>query len=148
MNTIRLPALTRNGRPLAERLEWGSSDWAANSCLADWSQLEREWLGVEDRRRAKAAARSSRVKPLAAVMGAAVLLFAASSEGLRAVLLAALEVLLPVLESLAGLAPLIAIGFGLLVLAGVATGLWRQDDEPAPDSGDDEVQEGRPSGAG
>jgi hypothetical protein len=28
------------------RLEWGSSEWAADSCLAAWSEFEREWTGA------------------------------------------------------------------------------------------------------
>ena len=26
-------------------LKWGSSEWAADSCLAEWSEFEREWTG-------------------------------------------------------------------------------------------------------
>ena len=26
-------------------LTWGSSEWAADSCLAEWSEFEREWTG-------------------------------------------------------------------------------------------------------
>ena len=26
-------------------LAWGSSEWAADSCLAEWSEFEREWRG-------------------------------------------------------------------------------------------------------
>ncbi len=26
-------------------LAWGSSEWAADSCLAEWSEFEREWVG-------------------------------------------------------------------------------------------------------
>lgn len=26
-------------------LAWGSSEWAADSCLAEWSEFEREWTG-------------------------------------------------------------------------------------------------------
>jgi len=46
MQTIRL----LDPRP-ARRLPFGSSEWAAESCLADWSQFEREWLGPAPRRR-------------------------------------------------------------------------------------------------
>lgn len=51
MRTIRLID-PRPASP-AQRLPFGSSEWAAESCLADWSQFEREWLGPEPRRRAK-----------------------------------------------------------------------------------------------
>ena len=46
MRTIRLhdPLQQRAG---VRRLEWGSSEWAAESCLADWSTLERQWLDPE-----------------------------------------------------------------------------------------------------
>jgi len=37
----------------ARRLPVGSSEWAAESCLADWSQFEREWLGPDPRRRVR-----------------------------------------------------------------------------------------------
>lgn len=46
MRTIRL----LDPRP-ARRLPFGSSEWAAESCLAEWSQFEREWLGPAPRRR-------------------------------------------------------------------------------------------------
>ena len=26
-------------------LKWGSSEWAADSCLAEWSEFERDWSG-------------------------------------------------------------------------------------------------------
>jgi hypothetical protein len=38
MRTIRLPAVPQR------RLAFGSSEWAADSCLAEWSEFEREWL--------------------------------------------------------------------------------------------------------
>ena len=44
MRTIRLPDPYPRGTP-AQRPEWGSSAWAADSCLMEWSTLEREWLG-------------------------------------------------------------------------------------------------------
>lgn len=43
MRTIRLSDPFPPGKP-ATRLEWGSSAWAADSCLVEWSTLEREWL--------------------------------------------------------------------------------------------------------
>lgn len=60
MRTIRLI----DPRPAgpAQRLPFGSSEWAAESCLADWSQFEREWLGPEPRRRS----RKQPLSPLAA----------------------------------------------------------------------------------
>jgi hypothetical protein len=45
MRTIRLSDPFPRGKP-AHRLEWGSSAWAADSCLVEWSTLEREWLEV------------------------------------------------------------------------------------------------------
>jgi hypothetical protein len=47
MRTIRL-----NDNAPARRLPFGSSEWAAESCLAEWSQFEREWLGPDPRPRA------------------------------------------------------------------------------------------------
>ena len=44
MRTIRLPDPYPRGTP-NQRPEWGSSAWAADSCLMEWSTLEREWLG-------------------------------------------------------------------------------------------------------
>ncbi|MES2228369.1 MAG: hypothetical protein V4540_11465 [Pseudomonadota bacterium] len=43
MRTIRLSDPFPRGKP-ADKLEWGSSAWAADSCLVEWSSLEREWL--------------------------------------------------------------------------------------------------------
>ncbi|MEO7336764.1 MAG: hypothetical protein ABIV63_09300 [Caldimonas sp.] len=43
MRTIRLSDPFPRGKP-SQRLEWGSSAWAADSCLVEWSTLEREWL--------------------------------------------------------------------------------------------------------
>ena len=43
MRIIRLTDPFARGRP-PEKLEWGSSAWAADSCLVEWSRLEREWL--------------------------------------------------------------------------------------------------------
>lgn len=45
MRTIRLSDPFPRGKP-AKRLEWGTSAWAADSCLVEWSRLEREWLDV------------------------------------------------------------------------------------------------------
>jgi hypothetical protein len=50
METIRLRDPWQ-GRA-ARRLEFGSSEWAADSCLADWSTLERQWLGPMPKRHA------------------------------------------------------------------------------------------------
>ena len=44
MRTIRVSDPFPRGRP-EHKLEWGSSAWAADSCLVEWSKLEREWLG-------------------------------------------------------------------------------------------------------
>ncbi|MES2991636.1 MAG: hypothetical protein V4844_09455 [Pseudomonadota bacterium] len=44
MRTIRVSDPFPRGKP-PQRLEWGSSAWAADSCLVEWSKLEREWLG-------------------------------------------------------------------------------------------------------
>lgn len=46
MRTIRL----HDDAP-ARRLPFGSSEWAAESCLAEWSQFERDWLGPDPRQR-------------------------------------------------------------------------------------------------
>ena len=46
MRTIRLSDPFPRGRP-PQKLEWGSSAWAADSCLVEWSRLEREWLAPE-----------------------------------------------------------------------------------------------------
>lgn len=43
MRTIRLSDPFPRGKP-AKKLEWGTSAWAADSCLVEWSRLEREWL--------------------------------------------------------------------------------------------------------
>lgn len=50
MQTIRLRDPWRGGAP--RQLEWGSSEWAADSCLAEWSTFERQWLGPMPSRRA------------------------------------------------------------------------------------------------
>ena len=44
MRTIRVSDPYPQGQP-QRKLEWGSSAWAADSCLVEWSKLEREWLG-------------------------------------------------------------------------------------------------------
>jgi hypothetical protein len=51
MRTIRLidPRPASPARPLP----FGSSEWAADSCLADWSEFEREWLGPDPRESAR-----------------------------------------------------------------------------------------------
>ncbi|HEY9238496.1 MAG TPA: hypothetical protein VIP10_06645 [Burkholderiaceae bacterium] len=43
MRTIRVSDPFPRGKP-ERKLEWGSSAWAADSCLVEWSQFEREWL--------------------------------------------------------------------------------------------------------
>jgi hypothetical protein len=43
MRTIRLSDPFPRGQ-LPKKLEWGTSAWAADSCLVEWSTLEREWL--------------------------------------------------------------------------------------------------------
>ena len=43
MRTIRLSDPFPRGKP-AKKLEWGTSAWAADSCLVEWSRFEREWL--------------------------------------------------------------------------------------------------------
>ena len=53
MRTIRLSDPFPRGQP-AKKLEWGSSAWAADSCLVEWSRLEREWLAPEPARRQRA----------------------------------------------------------------------------------------------
>jgi hypothetical protein len=53
------------GKPA--RLEWGSSEWAADSCLAAWSEFEREWTGAPAPKRSadpKLPARSAAPRPL------------------------------------------------------------------------------------
>jgi hypothetical protein len=42
MQTIRLGDPWRGGAP--RQLEFGSSEWAADSCLVEWSTFERQWL--------------------------------------------------------------------------------------------------------
>ena len=49
MRTLRLPDPFPRGRP-REKLEIGSSAWAADSCFVEWSNLEREWLEPEPTR--------------------------------------------------------------------------------------------------
>lgn len=121
VNTIRLPAVPRN-----ESLEWGSTDWAAHSCLADWSELERQWLGVEERKSAQDSARRRlRKRFVAALLGAAVLAVACSAA-LRQWLSATLEIINPVIAWLADLLPHVALSVGLLVLVSVALGFWRE----------------------
>jgi hypothetical protein len=53
MRTLRLPDPFPRGRP-REKLEIGTSAWAADSCLVEWSSLEREWLEPEPTRARRA----------------------------------------------------------------------------------------------
>ena len=53
MRTLRLPDPFPRGRP-REKLEIGSSAWAADSCFVEWSNLEREWLEPEPTRAQRA----------------------------------------------------------------------------------------------
>ena len=46
-------------------LVWGSSDWAADSCLAEWSEFEREWRGEPAPKRPRRAG-STLARPAAA----------------------------------------------------------------------------------
>lgn len=46
MRTHRIADPRPRGAP-TQKLEWGSSAWAADSCLVEWSTLEREWLDPE-----------------------------------------------------------------------------------------------------
>jgi hypothetical protein len=52
----------------ARRLPFGSTEWAAESCLAEWSQFERDWLGPDPRLPVPKARRKTRepMSPLAA----------------------------------------------------------------------------------
>jgi hypothetical protein len=61
MRTIRL-----NDDAPARRLPFGSTEWAAESCLAEWSQFEREWLGPDPRQRKGSRRRREPLSPLAA----------------------------------------------------------------------------------
>ena len=54
MRTIRLSDPFPRGQP-PKKLEWGSSAWAADSCLVEWSRLEREWLAPKPAQRQRAA---------------------------------------------------------------------------------------------
>jgi hypothetical protein len=140
VNTIRLPAPARD-----QQLAWGSTDWAAHSCLADWSELEGQWLGVQERRSAREGARRAlRKRFLAALLGAAMLALACTPS-LWPTLLAVVRAVGPALGWVAEVLPHAALGLGLLVLAGVGLGLWRETDAatlPAP------PQPGAPDGAG
>lgn len=51
MRTIRLTDPFQRGQP-PQKLEWGTSAWAADSCLIEWSRFEREWLEVSPVKRA------------------------------------------------------------------------------------------------
>jgi len=61
MRTIRL-----NDDAPARRLPFGSTEWAAESCLAEWSQFEREWLGPDPRQRKGGRRRREPLSPKAA----------------------------------------------------------------------------------
>ena len=61
MRTIRL-----NDEAPTRRLPFGSSEWAAESCLAEWSQFEREWLGPDPRQRKGGRRRPEPLTPMAA----------------------------------------------------------------------------------
>jgi hypothetical protein len=50
------------------RLPFGSSEWAAESCLAEWSQFERDWLGPDPRLPAADRKRREPRSPLAAAL--------------------------------------------------------------------------------
>ena len=61
MRTIKLdPAAA------SRRLPFGTSEWAADSCLAEWSQFERDWLGPEPRPRHRGKPACEPLSPLAA----------------------------------------------------------------------------------
>jgi hypothetical protein len=73
MRTIRLSDPFPRGRP-SQKLEWGSSAWAADSCLVEWSRLEREWLAPDSAHRPRAVwTWSARKIPLFFWLGASVL---------------------------------------------------------------------------
>ena len=62
MRTIRL----HDDVP-ARRLPFGTSEWAAESCLAEWSQFERDWLGPDPRQQQPASRKVREpLSPLAA----------------------------------------------------------------------------------
>lgn len=127
MNTIRLPAVSPTGRPYTQKLEWGSTDWAADSCLVEWSQFERQWLGVEGASTGPTGrARNADARRLTALLIGVVLLCLASLDGPRGLLLASVKAVLPLLDALIDKAPYGALGFGLLVLAVAAFKLLRR----------------------
>ncbi|UUX94286.1 hypothetical protein [Aquabacterium sp. J223] len=124
MRTIQLPDLpSRAGMP---RPAWGSSDWASESCLKDWDELERDWLDRE----AQATPRSA-VPPLAlVVMGLA------AAALLWSVLRLAEAFLLPGVLGMTtamDLLPELIAAFLLLVLTAVGYAL----SGPTPAEGDD-----------
>lgn len=127
MNTIRLPAITRT-----ERLEWGSTDWASESCLADWSTLERQWLGTEERAGGQRSTRLSPRKRFVASLFGAAAFAVVFIPSLQSALVSTAQALGPAAEWLGELLPHLGLGFGLLVLASVALGLWREPGEQAP----------------
>jgi hypothetical protein len=65
MRTIRL-----NDDAPARRLPFGSSEWAAESCLAEWSQFERDWLGPDPRQRKSKGGNRRRAEPLSPLAAA------------------------------------------------------------------------------
>jgi hypothetical protein len=65
MRTIRL-----TDQAPGRRLPFGSSEWAAESCLAEWSRFEREWLGPDPRQRNRGRRRREPLSPLAAACAA------------------------------------------------------------------------------
>jgi hypothetical protein len=79
MKTIRLPDPFPRGKA-AEKLEWGTSAWAADSCLVEWSRLEREWLDVPAPQKPNPRGVMPRLAfpPLAAWLGMAVGLLSAA----------------------------------------------------------------------
>lgn len=127
VNTIRLPALART-----ERRAWGSTDWAAHSCLAEWSTLERQWLGLEERQAARVAARRRLRKRFLVGLMIAGAGAVGLTPALQQVVLGVMRSLGPVIGWLADALPLVALTGGVLVLAGVALGLWREPVDERP----------------
>jgi hypothetical protein len=58
MRTHRIADPFPRGTP-RKKLEWGSSAWAADSCLVEWSRLEREWLDPQPAERPRTRARAA-----------------------------------------------------------------------------------------
>lgn len=86
MQTIRLRDPWRGNAP--RRLEWGTSEWAADSCLAEWSTFERQWLGPTPSRQRGLPAWLRGLTNAAVEALAALLLFAVGVGALWAVLVA------------------------------------------------------------